>query len=101
VKISYTYNLVSIPSSCAACMLPFHSGCRITQANDREYHYECFCCEKCSQAINGTYTMSPDGSKFKVSKKRFSKNEFEMFFFFHSVEIVFDNLLLLLLHHHQ
>jgi hypothetical protein len=59
-------------------MLPFHSGSRITQANDNEYHYECFRCEKCSQPINGTYTITPDGSRFKVSflfkQKFFLKN---------------------------
>jgi hypothetical protein len=67
-------------SSCAACMLPFHSGSRITQANDKEYHYECFSCEKCSQPINGAYTMSSDGSKFKVS----------FFFLLKEKKIIFD-----------
>lgn len=43
-------------------MLPFHSGSRITQAHDKEYHYECFRCEKCSQPINGTFTVARDGS---------------------------------------
>jgi hypothetical protein len=60
-------------------MLPFHVGSRITQAGDNEYHYECFRCEKCSQPINGTFTMSPDGSRFKVSfysKKKLFKIEF-------------------------
>jgi hypothetical protein len=47
-------------------MLPFHSGSRITEANEKEYHYECFCCEKCAQPINGTFTVNSDGSKFKV-----------------------------------
>ncbi|CAF0775619.1 unnamed protein product [Adineta steineri] len=50
---------------CSACMLPFHPGSRVTQAQDKEYHYECFCCEKCRQPINGVFTMNPDGSKFK------------------------------------
>ncbi|CAF5129967.1 unnamed protein product, partial [Rotaria magnacalcarata] len=49
---------------CAACMLPFHRGSRITEANGKEYHYECFSCNKCAQPINGTYTMTPDGSTF-------------------------------------
>ncbi|CAF3423038.1 unnamed protein product [Rotaria socialis] len=49
---------------CAACMLPFHYGSRITEANGKEYHYECFSCKKCAQPINGTYTMTPDGSTF-------------------------------------
>ena len=61
--------------SCAACMLPFHTGSRITQANDKEYHYECFCCEKCSQPINGTYTMSSDGKRFTVSIQFFSPKQ--------------------------
>lgn len=50
-------------------MSPFHAGSRITQANDREYHYECFRCEQCSQPINGTFTMNSDGSRFKVKLK--------------------------------
>ena len=58
----------SFLSSCAACLRPFYAGCRITQAHDREYHYECFRCERCSQPIDGTFTVSPDGSKFQVSR---------------------------------
>jgi hypothetical protein len=48
-------------------MLPFHAGCRVTQAKEKEYHYECFCCQICTQPINGTFTVSTDGSKFQVS----------------------------------
>lgn len=79
-------------SSCAACMSPFHSGSRITEANDKEYHYECFCCEKCSIPINGTFTMNSDGSRFKVnafSEKSQSDDRNENL----SVEIVFDRLI--------
>ena len=54
--------------SCAACLLPFHNGSRITQANDKEFHYECFSCEKCSQPINGVFTMNADGSRFQCAK---------------------------------
>ncbi|UJR30843.1 hypothetical protein I4U23_018358 [Adineta vaga] len=50
---------------CAACMLPFHAGSRITQAHDKEYHYECFCCERCKQPINGVFTINSEGSRFK------------------------------------
>ncbi|CAF0850871.1 unnamed protein product [Adineta ricciae] len=50
---------------CAACMLPFHAGSCITEACGKEYHYECFRCERCSQPIDGNFSISPDGSKFK------------------------------------
>jgi hypothetical protein len=70
-KLKFTrikiFSIFKFLSSCALCMSPFHSGSRITQSHDKEYHYECFRCEKCSQPINGTYTMSPDGLRFKVS----------------------------------
>ncbi|CAF3486738.1 unnamed protein product [Rotaria sp. Silwood1] len=49
---------------CAACMLPFHAGSRITEATDKEYHYECLCCEKCAQPINGTFTVNSNGTRF-------------------------------------
>ncbi|CAF1019371.1 unnamed protein product [Didymodactylos carnosus] len=52
-------------SYCAACLLPFHGSCRITQTHDKEYHYECFCCEICHLPINGIYTPTNNGRAFQ------------------------------------